>query len=97
MEYASLEKDDKNLLQVDSGKKGGNFQNFHWCIMGFKGWLRGMHHQVDMQAYIDEYCFWLTFSNMKDGIFENVLNRMVKVHPSRINQLLLKSLIQKNN
>lgn len=59
--YSPLAKDFKNLVQVDSGKKGGNFPDLHRCIMGFKGWLRGMHHQVEnLQAYIDEYVIGLT-------------------------------------
>jgi hypothetical protein len=80
--YSPLVKDFKNLLQIDSGKKGGNFPDLHRCIMGFKGWLRGMHHQVDnLQAYIDEYCYRFNRSNMKEGIFDNLLNRMVKADP----------------
>ena len=80
--YSPLVKDFKNLLQVDSGKKGGNFPDLHRCIMGFKGWLRGMHHQVEnLQAYIDEYCYRFNRSNMKEGIFDNLLNRMVKADP----------------
>lgn len=80
--YSPLVKDFKNLLQVDSGKKGGNFPDLHRCIMGFKGWLRGMHHQVEnLQSYIDEYCYRFNRSNMKEGIFDNLLNRMVKADP----------------
>ena len=71
-----------NLVQVDSGKKGGNFPNLHRCIMGFKGWLRGMHHQVEnLQAYIDEYCYRFNRNNMKEGIFDNLLTRMVHATP----------------
>jgi hypothetical protein len=80
--YSPLGKDYKNLVQVDSGKKGGNFPDLHRCIMGFKGWLRGMHHHVEnLQAYIDEYCYRFNRSNMKDGIFDNLLIRMVKADP----------------
>ncbi len=80
--YSPLAKDFKNLVQVDSGKKGGNFPDLHRCIMGFKGWLRGMHHQVEnLQAYIDEYCYRFNRSNMKDGIFDNLLTRMVNTEP----------------
>ena len=45
--YKPLKKKFPNLYQVDSGKKGDNFPDLHRVIMGFKGWLRGMHHQVD--------------------------------------------------
>ena len=80
--YSPLAKDFKNLSQVDSGKKGANFPDLHRCIMGFKGWLRGMHHHVEnLQAYIDEYCYRFNRSNMKEGIFDNLLTRMVKADP----------------
>jgi len=80
--YKPLKKDFVNLRQVPSGKKGDNFPDLHRVIMGFKGWLRGMHHQVEnLQAYIDEYCYRFNRSNMKDGIFENLLRRMVKADP----------------
>lgn len=88
--YSPLAKDFKNLLQVDSGKKGGNFPDLHRCIMGFKGWLRGMHHQVEnLQAYIDEYCYRFNRSNMKEGIFENLLTRMVKAEPFPYKKLVI--------
>jgi len=80
--YSPLAKDFKNLSQVDSGRKGGNFPDLHRCIMGFKGWLRGIHHHVEnLQAYIDEYCYRFNRSNMKEGIFDNLLTRMVKADP----------------
>lgn len=80
--YAPLKKDFVNLNQVSSGKKGENFPDMHRVIMGFKGWLRGMHHQVDhLQGYIDEYCYRFNRSNMKDGIFDNLLLRMVRSQP----------------
>jgi len=80
--YSPLTKDFKNLIQVDSGKKGGNFPDLHRCIMGFKGWLRGIHHHVEnLQAYVDEYCYRFNRSNMKEGLFDNLLYRMVKAEP----------------
>ena len=80
--YNPLKKDFANLRQVPSGNKGENFPDLHRVIMGFKGWLRGMHHRVDnLQAYIDEYCYRFNRSNMKDGIFDNLLLRMVKADP----------------
>lgn len=80
--YTPLKKDFANLHQEKSGKKGENFPDLHRVIMGFKGWLRGMHHQVDhLQAYIDEYCYRFNRNNMKDGIFDNLLKRMVNAEP----------------
>ena len=87
--YQPLKKDFENLVQVESGKKGGNFPELHRTIMGFKGWLRGMHHQVEhLQSYIDEYCFRFNRSFMKEGIFENLLLRMVNAQPITHKQLI---------
>ncbi len=80
--YKPLIKDFPNLVQIESGKKGGNFPDLHRAIMGFKGWLRGMHHKVEhLQAYIDEYCYRFNRSNMHKGIFENLMQRMVAAEP----------------
>jgi hypothetical protein len=87
--YQPLKKDFENLVQVESGKKGGNFPELHRTIMGFKGWLRGMHHQVEhLQSYIDEYCYRFNRSFMKEGIFENLLLRMVNAQPITHKQLI---------
>ena len=50
--YKPLIKDFPNLTQVESGKKGGKFPDLHRAIMGFKGWLRGIHPKVDHLAVI---------------------------------------------
>jgi hypothetical protein len=76
--YKPLSRDFENLIQVPSGKKGNNFPDLHRAIMGFKGWLRGIHHNVEyLQSYIDEYCYRFNRSYMKEGIFENLMKRMV--------------------
>jgi len=52
--YKPLKNDFVNLTHEPSGKKGENFPDLHRVIMGFKGWLRGMHHHTDhLQAYIN--------------------------------------------
>ncbi|MCF6356762.1 MAG: IS1595 family transposase [Draconibacterium sp.] len=87
--YQPLKQDFENLVQVESGKKGRNFPELHRTIMGFKGWLRGMHHQVEhLQSYIDEYCYRFNRSFMKEGIFENLLLRMVDAQPITYKQLI---------
>lgn len=87
--YQPLGKEFCNLLQVKSGKKGNNFPDLHRAIMGFKGWLRGMHHQVEhLQAYIDEYCYRFNRSFMKEEIFENLLIRMVNAPPVTYKQII---------
>lgn len=71
-----------NLVQEKSISKGKNFRDMHRVIMGFKGWLRGMHHSVkNLQAYIDEYCYRFNRHKMNGDIFENLLNRMVIAKP----------------
>ena len=37
--YNPLKKDFENLIQLDSGEKGGNFPEIHRVIMMFKSWL----------------------------------------------------------
>lgn len=86
--YKPLKKDFVNLVQVPSGKKGENFPDLHRTIMMFKGWLRGIHHNVNyLQAYIDEYCYRFNRSNMTDGIFKNLMKRMVNAPPLTYKQI----------
>jgi hypothetical protein len=80
--YRPLRKSFPNLFQVPSGKKGSNFPDMHRVIMGFKSWLRGVHHAVHyLQAYLDEYSYRFNRSYMKEGIFDNLLQRMMKNQP----------------
>lgn len=80
--YRPLKEEFVNLRQVSSGKKGENFPDLHRAIMGFKGWLRGIHHHAThLQAYINEYTYRFNRSNMKENIFENLITRMVKATP----------------
>ena len=86
--YKPLEKDFENLVRIPSGKKGENFPEMHRAIMNLKEWLRGMHHQVrDLQDYLDEYCYRFNRSFMKEGIFENLMTRMVNTKPCYIKNI----------
>lgn len=88
--YKPLMGDFANMTRIKSGKKGENFPELHRVIMGFKGWLRGMHHHVDnLQAYVDEYCYRFNRNKMKEGIFENLMKRMVKADPFPYKSMLL--------
>lgn len=88
--YKPLKKEFKNLVQVPSGKKGGNFPELHRAIMGFKSWLRGMHHSVEhLQAYIDEYSYRFNRNFMKTGVFENLLKRAVLSKPITYKQIIV--------
>jgi hypothetical protein len=80
--YSPLKKHFHHLTQAPSGRKGENFPDLHRAIMGFKGWLRGMHHHAEhLQAYIDEYTYRFNRSFMSKGLFENLLDRMVAEQP----------------
>ncbi len=80
--YRGLKKEFPNLIHEKSGKKGKIFPQLHWAIMMFNAWLRGMHHSVDyLQAYINEYTYRFNRHKMKEGIFENLMIRMVAKPP----------------
>ena len=80
--YKPLKQSFHNLIQEKSEDKGKNFKQMHRVIMGFKGWLRGIHHHANhLQSYIDEYTYRFNRSFMKEGIFENLMRRMVSAKP----------------
>lgn len=86
--YTPLIKDFQNLVQLYSGDKGGNFPEIHRVIMKLKGWLRGVHHHVrDLQDYLDEYCYRFNRSFMKEALFDNLMNRMIKTKPCLIKNI----------
>jgi predicted RNA-binding Zn-ribbon protein involved in translation (DUF1610 family) len=87
--YKPLTADFPNLTQVPSGKKGENFPDLHRAIMGFKGWLRGIHHHAEhLQAYIDEYTYRFNRNFMKKGLFENLINRMINEKPHTYKRII---------
>jgi hypothetical protein len=87
--YKPLSHDFENLVQVKSGKKGNNFPDLHRAIMIFKSWIRGIHHNVGyLQLYIDEYCYRFNRSNMKEGLFENLMMRMINKPPCSYKQII---------
>ncbi len=86
--YGPLAKTFENLVRIPSGKKGGNFPELHRVVMNLKGWLRGMHHHVEhLQDYLDEYCYRFNRSFMKEGIFDNLMARMVNAPPCYIKNI----------
>ncbi|MDL2262854.1 IS1595 family transposase, partial [Bacteroidales bacterium OttesenSCG-928-I21] len=88
--YKPLAKYFPNIKHVPSGKKGENFPELHRTIMGFKGWLRGMHHQVKhLQAYLDEYSYRFNRNQIKEGLFENLVLRMVKSPPMPYKNIMI--------
>lgn len=80
--YKGLDTHFPHLTQEKSEKKGRNFKEMHRTIMMFKAWLRGVHHSVkNLQAYIDEYTYRFNRHFMNEGIFENLMLRMVNAKP----------------
>ena len=87
--YGPLKKDWTKLEQEESGKKGGNFKQMHRVIMGLKGWLRGIHHSVNhLQAYLNEYSYRFNRNKMKEGVFNNLMKRMVTYPPKTYLQII---------
>jgi len=77
--YSGLESEFPKLVWEKSKKKGKNFPQLHRTVMLFKAWLRGIHHSVlHLQPYIDEYPYRFNRHKMKEGIFENLMKRMVE-------------------
>lgn len=80
--YKGLDAHFPHLTQEKSEKKGKNFKEMHRTIMMFKAWLRGVHHSVkNLQAYVDEYTYRFNRHFMNEGIFENLMLRMVNAEP----------------
>lgn len=87
--YRPLKKEYNKLFQKPS-KTGKNFKELHRTIMSFKGWLRGMHHQVKhLQAYLNEFSFRFNRQLMKENIFDNLIQRMMNRPPAPYNVLKL--------
>jgi len=87
--YLPLAEHFPKLTHEKAEKKGKNFAHMHRVIMGFKGWLRGIHHHAKhIQAYIDEYCYRFNRSYMKENIFENLMLRMI-AHPPKSYQMII--------
>ncbi len=88
--YTPLKADFAKLKQVPSGKKGENFPDLHRVIMGFKAWLRGIHHRViHLQPYIDEYTYRFNRNFMTKEAFDNLLIECCYVQPHTINDYYL--------
>lgn len=69
-----------------------NFKVMHRCIQQLKSWLRGIHHSVSpnyLQGYLDEFCYRINRSIFKKGIFDGLIERMVKCSYICKNDLIL--------
>ena len=77
--YRPLMKD-YNIIQIKS-EGGMNFKALHTMIHQVKSWIRTTYSWVsdsNINRYLDEFCYRLNRSQMKENIFNNIINRMVK-------------------
>jgi transposase-like protein len=77
--YRPLMKD-YNIIQIKS-EGGINFKALHTMIHQVKSWIRTTYSWVsdsNINRYLDEFCYRLNRSQMKENIFNNIINRMVK-------------------
>ena len=80
--YNGMEAHFPKLVREKSGKKGDNFKQMHRVIMMFMAFLRGTHHSVKaLLLYINDYTYRYNRHKMKEGIFENLMQRMVAKPP----------------
>lgn len=78
-----------NITQEKS-QPDKNFKVMHRCIQQLKSWIRGIHHSINhdyLQGYLNEFCYRINRSQSKDGIFDNLLVRMVNGIPKTKNQI----------
>ncbi len=72
--------DEYNIVQVESNG-GLNFQALHTMIHQVKSWIRTTYSWVsefNINRYLDEFCFRINRSQMKNNVFNNVIGRMVE-------------------
>lgn len=87
--YTGLDQVFPNMVREKSEKKGKNFPQLHRSIMMFKAWLRGVHHSVEhLQSYINEYTYRFNRHKMNEGIFENLMKRMIEKPPHTYKMIL---------
>ncbi|GAA5220389.1 hypothetical protein GCM10025777_10190 [Membranihabitans marinus] len=52
-------------------------------------WLRGIHHHAELlQYYLDEFCYRFNRNQMKEGIYDHLLERMVHHRPRTYLELI---------
>ncbi len=68
-----------NITQIKSDN-GLNFKALHTMIHQLKSWIRTTYSWVsedNVNRYLDEFCYRINRSQMKENIFNNLINRMV--------------------
>ena len=75
-----------NIAQIKSDG-GLNFKALHTMIHQVKSWIRTTYSWVsesNINRYLDEFCYRINRSQMKENIFNNIIQRMVVA--DKINQ-----------
>jgi len=68
-----------NITQIESNN-GLNFKALHTMIHQVKSWIRTTYSSVsefNINRYLDEFCYRINRSLMKENIFNNLIQRMV--------------------
>ena len=69
-----------NITQIESNH-GMNFTALHTMIHQVKSWIRTTYSWVsefNINRYVNEFCFRINRSQMKENIFNNLIGRMIK-------------------
>jgi hypothetical protein len=69
-----------NISQIESDN-GLNFKGLHTMIHQVKSWIRTTYSWVskfNVNRYLDEFCYRINRSQMKENIFNNIIHRMVE-------------------
>ena len=78
-----------NIAQIKSNG-GLNFKALHTMIHQVKSWIRTTYSWVsesNVNRYLNEFCYRINRSQMKENIFNNIIQRMVdadKVYQSKL-------------
>lgn len=68
-----------DITQIDSNR-GLNFKALHTMIHQVKSWIRTTYSWVsdfNINRYLDEFCYRINRSQMKNNVFNNIVGRMV--------------------
>lgn len=68
-----------DIMQVESNG-GLNFKALHTMIHQVKSWIRTTYTWVSescINRYLDEFCYRINRSHMKNNVFNNIIGRMV--------------------
>ena len=68
-----------NIVQVESNG-GPNFKALHTMTHQVKSWIRTTYSWVsefNINRYLDEFCFRINRSLMKNNVSNNIIGRMV--------------------